>query len=48
MSIYLNELIESVTREINQEHKRVDHHHIPHKKKRNTGQRHFEAPGVAP
>ena len=25
MSTYLNELIESVKREINQEHKRVDH-----------------------
>jgi hypothetical protein len=35
MSIYLNELIESVKREINQEHKRVDHITF-HTKRRET------------
>jgi hypothetical protein len=47
MNTYLTELIESVKRDINQEHKRVDHITF-HTKKRSTDQRHFEAPGAAP
>jgi hypothetical protein len=42
MSTYLDKLIESVKQEINQE---LTSHSI---RKKNTGSRHFEAPGATP